>query len=257
RPQTESGAVHMRSNPAFAAFGGVPALQGGFSLALPRLEDEDLAALLARELGIAARHVVLLAQPHGADILDLEAGAPPTALGHPADGAMARRPSPAVLAIKTADCVPILAADAPHGAYAALHAGWRGAAAGILPGLLARWRQRGSSLAEVALSLGPHIRSCCYAVREDCLSRFAPQHLSGAVTERQGAWHLSLEQVLRNQAQACGLAPGQVQAHPVCTACGDAGPGAPGSADSPYASHRRAVAQGLAAGRNLSWIGWA
>ncbi len=102
------------------------------------------------------------------------------------DGATGTLSQPGLLAVKTADCVPILAVDPEREAYAALHAGWRGVAGGILPNLLRLWRERGSSLAQVSILLGPHIQGCCFQVRDDCLSQFAREDLQDAILRPSG-----------------------------------------------------------------------
>jgi YfiH family protein len=71
---------------------------------------------------------VWLSQQHGAGVLDLDA---PGATGGVADASVTRRPG-RVCAILTADCLPILIAMDSGGAVAAIHAGWRGLAAGVI-----------------------------------------------------------------------------------------------------------------------------
>ena len=71
--------------------------------------------------------------------------------------------------VVTADCVPVLAASADGGAVAAIHAGWRGLAAGVVErGIAALRRAAGAELALAAV-MGPHIGPCCYEVDEPVL----------------------------------------------------------------------------------------
>jgi hypothetical protein len=227
----------------------------GFTAAFGRLDDAGLRADLGRRLGLAAAGapaVVLLAQPHGAEIADLDGGgwggaeAPLAGV----DGATAGGGAARLLVVKAADCVPVLAVDAARGRYAALHAGWRGAAAGILPNLLRLWGAEGAAPEGVRLALGPHIRDCCFAVQADCLERFQPRHLAGAVRDRDGATFLALEAVLRAQAAEFGIGPERIEALPDCTACARDAAGR-----HPFASHRRDHRAGRPVGRNLSFIG--
>ncbi len=230
---------------------GCPGMQAGFTGGFPRLEDDALLAAAWSRLGRA--RPVLMDQPHGAEILSLEAlqavpGAEPLVRGY--DGLTDDARGGRTLLIKSADCVPVLALHPATGRYAALHAGWRGVAKGILPALLRRWREQGVALAGVHLALGPHIRPCCFAVREDCLAQFQPADLAGAVSGQAGAATLDLERVLRSQAAREGLAPHQVESLALCTSCHreDDQP-------HPFASYRRSLREGTVAGRNLSFIG--
>jgi purine-nucleoside/S-methyl-5'-thioadenosine phosphorylase / adenosine deaminase len=255
--------------PAAAVAGRLAGLVAAFSTALPRLPDPELAARL-REL-VQARWAparaplelplpLLLRQTHSARVLELDgahASAGHATAGHAtaappaADGAEAGAGPPRLLAVKSADCVPLLAVDAHLQRYAALHAGWRGTAQGILPALLERWRAAGSSLHAVHLELGPHIRDCCYEVRADCLAHFDPAALRGAVREQGGRSWLSLAALLRGQALRAGVPAAQVTVSAHCTYC-EAGP----DGAAPYASYRRDSHRGEAfSATNVGLIG--
>lgn len=268
--RAEAGAVL----PARSVSGLLPGLRAGFSTALPRLPDAELAPLLrgaaARAWGEPAERVpapLLLRQTHSPDVLDADAepearpavardagaGGVRAGLRSPAgDGAQARAGTARLLAVKTADCVPLLAVDPETGRYAALHAGWRGTAAGILERLLAAWRAGGSSLAAVRLELGPHIQGCCYEVGPDCLAHFAPEALGGdALRHSGGRTTLHLAAVLRGQARRGGVPAAQVHVWPHCTYCHRDAAGA-----APYASYRRATHAGTGfTGTNAGLIG--
>jgi YfiH family protein len=170
--------------------------------------------------------VYTLAQVHSAELVEArpiparrEDGPSEDDPGLPkADGLILPRNANGLVAVQAADCVPVLVVHVASGEVAALHAGWRGAAAGILPRLLERWRRLGN-LASVRLALGPSIRSCCYEVREDCLSQFAAVDLNRAVSWRGEHSYLDLTGVLRNQAVQQGLDDRQVETLNVCTFC--------------------------------------
>lgn len=213
--------------------------------------DGAAVAIARRAFGPRTGTPLALGQPHGPRILSADGGpiAEPARLA--ADGALAGGSFHGLIAIRSADCVPVLAADPETGRFAALHAGWRGTAAGILPELLRRLRALGSSLAQVRLALGPGIGPCCFAVREDCIGAFRPEDLRGAVTDHGGNTHLELHRVLRNQADAAGLTGGQIETLPHCTVCAQDGSGQP-----LFASFRRGNRQGTGdARRNISLIG--
>ena len=237
----------------------LPGLVHGFSAGLPR-EDESAPerqarALVERVLGSPAPAPVLMSQPHGRDLADLGNGHAPRngngAVIPGVDGVHSTLRAGHVLFVKSADCVPVLAVHPERGAYAALHAGWRGVAAGILPNLLESWRRAGFDPRGVMLALGPHIRACCFEVREDCIARFAPEDLEGALQRKQGQAVISLEATLRAQAGRHGVPPENITTLPLCTTCHQERTG-----EHLFASHRRALANGApGAGRNLSFIG--
>lgn len=67
------------------------------------------------------------------------------------------------LVVRTADCVPILLADPSRPAIAVVHAGWRGAVAGVIGETIAAMGNAGSIIA----SIGPAIGPCCYEVGDE------------------------------------------------------------------------------------------
>ena len=112
-----------------------------------------------------------LTQVHGTRVLDAAAvaGAPE------ADASIATQPG-AVCAIMTADCMPVLLADAAGRVVGAAHAGWRGLAAGVLQNTVAAMRDAGAG--EILAWLGPGIGPQAFEVGEDVRDAFA--HLGAA-----------------------------------------------------------------------------
>ncbi len=84
-------------------------------------------------------------------------------------------------AVATADCVPV--AIVGRGGAAAVHAGWRGAAAGIVPATVAMMRRLGAE--PVRAAVGPSIGPCCYEVGPDVAARF-PGHTAPTKTGATG-----------------------------------------------------------------------
>src|SRR4051812_12247967 len=72
--------------------------------------------------------------------------------------------------MQTADCVPILIADAHARCIAAIHAGWRGTASGIAERTVERLGEKyGVRPADLTASIGPYIGKCCFEVGEEVL----------------------------------------------------------------------------------------
>ncbi len=91
------------------------------------------------------------------------------------DGLITDRAS-IVLAVRVADCLPILIADPVHRAIGAFHAGWRGTLGRIVEkgvGELRRWF--GSRPEDLVIAIGPGIHRCCYEVSEELREKFACQ----------------------------------------------------------------------------------
>ncbi|OQW37026.1 MAG: hypothetical protein A4E19_14945 [Nitrospira sp. SG-bin1] len=128
-----------------------------------------------------------------------------------------------MVAVRTADCVPILIHDPNRRVVAAVHAGWRGAVSGIVPKTLALLQsQFGSCLGDVRISIGPSAGVCCYEVDEpvlDRLSREFPEWKKVVQTREGGRTHLDLKALVKEQACAHGAAPNSITSVNLCTIC--------------------------------------
>ena len=178
------------------------------------------AFLLAAGLGIA--QPAILRQVHGGDIVNAAPmlGRPPVADGVirvARDGA--GTPVPAV---RTADCVAVLLVDRHAAAVAALHAGWRGVAAGIGARAVERFAAKGVGAADLVVALGPAILGCCYEVGDDVVS--ALHAVCGTPTSylarsASGRAKVDLHGAIRAQLVSAGVPTGSIHAAPWCTRC--------------------------------------
>jgi polyphenol oxidase len=183
---------------------------------------------LCERLGIAPAGLAEAEQVHGTGIAVVEAGTgsadPSTRPSGPAPGADALLTSrPGLwLAIYAADCVPVLIADPKTPAVAAVHAGWRGTAAGIAPAVIARMRAVfGTDPAACVIELGPAIGGCCYEV-----DRPVARAMEGASWWPEAArptgpdrWHLDLRAAVRRQLVDSGVPDDRITTVPYCTNC--------------------------------------
>jgi hypothetical protein len=96
---------------------------------------------------------------------------------HPSSGdGMITNITGILLAIKTADCVPVLIADVKQRVIAAFHAGWRGTVARVVEkGVGEMRRQFGSDPSDLRAAIGPCIRKCCYSVGTEVRAEFESQ----------------------------------------------------------------------------------
>ncbi|TCP44099.1 peptidoglycan editing factor PgeF [Rhodovulum marinum] len=123
---------------------------------------------VAGALGVSADHLVTVNQVHSADAVTLDA---PPADRPRADALVTATPGLA-LAVLTADCQPVLFADARAGVVGAAHAGWRGALDGVLEATLDAMEALGASRADTVAVIGPTISQRAYEVGPEFLDTF-------------------------------------------------------------------------------------
>ena len=122
-------------------------------------------ARVARSLNTEPTRLLGLTQVHGIEVVTVtEPWAP--GQGGKADAMVTDRPGLA-LGIVTADCAPVLFADAAGAIVGATHAGWRGAVAGVLEATLAAMTALGSSPDRITAAVGPCIAQASYEVGPD------------------------------------------------------------------------------------------
>jgi polyphenol oxidase len=113
------------------------------------------------------------------------------------------------ISVRTADCYPILLADARNRAVAAAHAGWRGTSARIVQKTIKKMQiEFGTEPADIHAAIGPGIGVCCYAVGEEVARQFGPIRA-----------HLDLMSENRRQLEEAGVPLHNVEALGVCTFC--------------------------------------
>ncbi|MBI3670724.1 MAG: peptidoglycan editing factor PgeF [Acidobacteria bacterium] len=204
---------------------------------------ENVVANRARLLfALRAKHMTLvtLRQFHSDVIFALDSSPAKALRG---DAAITRAPG-ILLAVQTADCVPILLVDTRRRAIAAVHAGWRGTLRRMVAKTLGRMRMAfGTHPANVVAVLGPAIRRCCYEVGPEVVQAYASQFAQApewfdpfATGEEPNPlqWlsmmppghhpplaRARLDLVTANRWQLCdaGVAASNIIASDLCTAC--------------------------------------
>jgi polyphenol oxidase len=141
-----------------------------------------------------------------------------------------------MLGILTADCLPVLAWSDDPPLIAAVHAGWRGLAKGIVGKAIRRMQSLGGRA--IHLSLGPAIGPCCFEVGAEVADAFQ------GITIRyvHGKNFLDLWEIAVNQALQAGIERRAIRTLRLCTMCHSA----------LFFSYRR---EGYTTGRNISLIG--
>ena len=244
--------------------GGVSRICGGGALNLGFTKDDSKAAVERnRSLflkGIAAnldpaqkrtkrlrlatpQNLVTLRQVHSDVIHCVESMPQSLPVG---DGLITDTPG-LLLAVQTADCLPIILVDPTRRAVGAFHAGWRGTAKRIVEKGVGAMRQCfGSRPRDIRAAIGPGIHGCCYTVGEEVREKFESQFSyvaklfrevkeSDPVREKypllfltaRAPGHgelpkkifLDLVEANRQQLTAAGVLAKNIQASPLCTSC--------------------------------------
>lgn len=180
---------------------------------------------------IGARQLLRGYQVHGSEVRRVTSD-PPADQAVPVDRADGQATSLMGVAplVLSADCLPV--ALGGEGAVAALHAGWRGLAAGVLEQGVIALRELGAGEGEITALIGPGAGPCCYEVGEEVHTAFAGRHRYGQ--------NIDLRAIARDRLLAAGVT--EVRDVEVCTIC-----------DERYFSHRR---EGERAGRQggVAWL---
>lgn len=209
--------------------GGSPPPLDSMNLA-PHLEADPSIAERNRVLFCASLErrpgdVALCSQVHGTALLvatpdALETGdrAQAHALGE-ADALLRTGPSPC-LAVQVADCAPVIVADPETGAGAAVHAGWRGAAAGIIERAVAALEQlTRRRRSEFMAAIGPCVRSTSYEVGPEVFDAFEHwgKARDGVLRRAGGSLSLDLGMAAYVALQRAGVAEAMIIDSGACT----------------------------------------
>lgn len=220
----------------------------------PARVAENRRRFLEAACGIGTdAEMVTVRQVHSATVRVLRGDEPPLATPEgkavlEGDGLMTAVPG-LMLAVGTADCVPVLLVDTRLRAVAALHAGWRGTATAIAEVGVAKMREEyGSRAEDLVAAVGPSIGACCYAVGGEVREKFRERfgYAEELFEVRTSQLYVNLWEANRRQLLDSGLTDAQITVVGECTACARDEHGLR------YFSHR---AQRGVAGRMLSLVG--
>jgi len=131
--------------------------------------------------------------------------------------------APGVLAgVKTADCVPILIGDSRTGAFAAVHAGWRGTLAEVGTKALKRMiTEYQTNPHDIRVAIGPAAGACCYEVGTDVIDEFKGSFPNQDLFTKTRANHACIDLLKANRLQliSAGVDPERINIAPLCTMC--------------------------------------
>ena len=172
--------------------GGLSRVYGGHALNLGFTKHDTRAAVernrefFLRQLGVFAGGnswpLITLRQIHS-DLIHQVEGVPEQPLA--GDGLITDVPS-LLLAVQTADCLPVIVVDRKRRAVGVFHAGWRGTVKRIVEkGVGEMRRSFGSNPRDLTAAIGPGVQGCCYEVGEEVRSKFESQFAYASVLFRE------------------------------------------------------------------------
>ncbi len=173
-------------------------------------DDPDRVAInrkrAADRLGYAADALVTAYQVHSAEVAIVDEPWP--AAARPQVDALVTRTPGVVLGVLTADCAPVLMADADAGVVAAVHAGWRGAKSGVIEAAFAAMLDLGARRCRLVAAVGPCIQQASYEVGADFHAAFAADAADAGrffrPSERAGHFMFDLAGYVVSRLQALG-----------------------------------------------------
>lgn len=199
--------------------GPYASLNTSFSVGDERERVEGNLRSISQSLGIQADRLMTATQVHGATIEFVSNDASRDSLhGREADGLVALAGDLAI-AVRTADCIPILIGCFETGAAAAVHAGWRGLVAGVVGNSVDALIRCGTRAGSLIACIGPSISAQCFEVSEEVaaqLERATPGEspVDRTLGERP---HINLGQVAAQQLRAKGVSPESIELASPCT----------------------------------------
>lgn len=213
----------LELRPAASSHAAVGDTTPASDLELPAAERGWQIAAAAMQAQLS--QIMRVKQVHGRTVRVLRRGEITTAdatTRPEADAQVSNDPN-LVLAVQVADCVPLLMADPVHGVAAAVHAGWRGTAAGIAAAAVeVMQREFDTKPADIIAAIGPSIGLCCYQVGDDLIDAFSRSYGSEHTAtwfERRadGRLRLNLWAANRDQLLTRGLAAARIFTAGLCT----------------------------------------
>ena len=177
---------------------------------------------LAAAVGFDPASLFQVHQVHGPALV-VAAGDPAQVLQQQADALVAEPGSGHAVAIRIADCVPVLLADPTTGRVAAVHAGWRGVVADVVGAAVRHLGASGGATGELLAAVGPCIGSCCFEVNADVGETLARATTPNAIARRdeaRGKVFVDLRAAVRAQLLELGLSAAAIEDVPDRTSAG-------------------------------------
>src|ERR1035441_3836804 len=195
----------------FTRSGGVSqgvyaSLNGGVGSNAAPAKVAENRARMAAALGVKPDHLLTAYKIHSPD--GVVADKPWTLENRPRADAIVTRAPRLAIGVSTADCGPLLLADAEAGVIGAPHAGWPGALTGVIEAAIAAMEKLGAERSRIVAALGPTIRQPNYEVGPEFVARFLAADADNtrffAASERAGHAIFDLAGYIADRVQRAG-----------------------------------------------------
>lgn len=173
-----------------------------------------LGALITDRYGVNPKAIALAHQVHGGTVRVVTTSRDLIQKLPDCDG-LATADRSVFLAIRTADCLPVVLADPLGRRAACLHAGWRGTFENIVSAGVATLVEMGSAVGNMRCWIGPGISGSCYEVSEELVEQFSQRF--GALGAFCEGRKLDLPALNRHQAIAAGIPESGIVMSGLCT----------------------------------------
>ncbi len=164
----------------------------------PLLTREDFI----HEMGLEADMVCIPEQVHSATVRQADR----QGIFNSTDGLVTRR-TDLFLSLQVADCIPLFLVDTKNRILGLIHAGWRGAAAGIIENSIKQMQSAGAVTSDLKALIGPSIRQESFEVGPEVAEQFSSQFRQAAKGDR---WQLDLPGFAIHELQKHGVLAGNI-----------------------------------------------
>jgi len=189
--------------------GQIEGLNLGENTDAPKAEIDQNYARLFEKLNTTKEEVALAEQVHGAEVAVVDEP------GYYSNvDALVTTEQKLLIGVKVADCAAILLADSTSSAIAAVHAGWRGAAAGVLPAALGQMIHAGAELSTTRAYISPCISLGKFEIGEEVAVQFPSKFINRSIGKKP---HLDLKSFLKHQLLDAGVSEPRIEVDPRCT----------------------------------------
>lgn len=188
----------------------------------------DARVMLAMQLGIDLDNLIMPRQTHSCRVAVIDTHYMSSDIDQQeqalegVDALVTSMPG-VVIGVNTADCVPIVLADAAVGVIAVAHAGWRGTVGGIVGAVVEEMCRQGSRVEHIVASMGPSICQACFEVGDEVVEAFGKAGFDlSAIVKRNastGKAHIDLRAANRDVLVAAGVLEGNIVLSRHCSRC--------------------------------------
>lgn len=192
----------------FNCSGAIAGLNFGENTGVPFLEVQKNLEILNHETEHNGQ-IAIAEQVHGRDVSIINKSG-----YYPGIDGIITSESDLMIGIKIADCAALLFSDPSSGIIAAVHAGWRGAAAGIVPHTLQKLKQLGAEFKNISVYISPCISLQNFEIGEEVADQFPPQFIDRSIGSKP---HLNLKHFLVKQLEDADIQSNNIKADSRCT----------------------------------------